>query len=51
MTARHFKYKENTIILMGDINDIFYFQNQTSFISVKNLTNQATPLLRARLSK
>ena len=38
MTARHFKYKENTIILMGDINDILYFQN----ISIANFAHTRT---------
>ena len=43
MMARYFKYKENSIILMGDLNDILYFRNQRGSTLVKNLTNQATP--------
>ena len=50
MTATQFKCKENIIILMGDLNDILCFRHQMGYELVKNLTNQATHLLRARLS-
>ena len=50
MTARYFKCKENTIILMDDLIDILCLRNQKVSALVKNLTNQATHLLRVRLS-
>jgi len=49
MTDRYFKYKENTIILMDDLIDILCLRNQRGSAMVKNLENQATPILRAQL--